>query len=376
MARHSRPARRLARRRYLRRRWHRAGPVCCSASSRSARCSSPDRAGSLPGVGGPEEIVIGPAELAAARAEGLSLARAPAGGRRARRAGRGARPRRDPLPRGARAGPRPRGRRRAPPAGAEPRVPARRRRSARRRGARGRRGGALPRGARPRHGPIRHRRASAPRAAREARDRGAGAGGGADGGGAARLAGRAPGAAAAARGASPSATCSSTRRGAAARREAEARAAAAALAAGGPVAGGDPCLAAPEQPLQSEALVARLLGPGFAAALFEAPQGAWSGPLRSSLGWHAVRVEANARRARRSPSRRCAAPRATRSSPSAAPRRWSASSPSGAGATGSAPRRPPPLLLERGYTARPPRGEQACRPTCWSSAMAPSSSPP
>ena len=80
------------------------------------------------------------------------------------------------------------------------------------------------------------------------------------------------------------------RRGSAA--EADARAAAAALAAGGPVAGGDPCLAAREQPLQSEALVARMLGPGFAAALFAAPAGAWSGPLRSSLGWHAVRVEA------------------------------------------------------------------------------------
>lgn len=78
------------------------------------------------------------------------------------------------------------------------------------------------------------------------------------------------------------------RRGAAA--QAEARAAVLALAAGGPAAAGDPCLAAPEQPLQAEALVARLLGPGFAAALFEAPQGAWSGPLRSSLGWHAVRV--------------------------------------------------------------------------------------
>ena len=74
--------------------------------------------------------------------------------------------------------------------------------------------------------------------------------------------------------------------------EAEARAAVAALGAGGEAAGGDPCLAAPEQPLQSEALVARLLGQAFAAALFAAPAGVWSGPLRSSLGWHAVRVEA------------------------------------------------------------------------------------
>jgi hypothetical protein len=79
------------------------------------------------------------------------------------------------------------------------------------------------------------------------------------------------------------------RRGAEA--EADAHAALAALAAGAEPPAGDPCLAASEQPLQAEPLVARLLGPDFAAGLFEAPADAWAGPLRSSLGWHAVRVE-------------------------------------------------------------------------------------
>ncbi len=80
------------------------------------------------------------------------------------------------------------------------------------------------------------------------------------------------------------------RRGA--RAESDARRALARLAQGGAPPPGDPCLAPPEAPLRSEALVARLLGPGFAAALFEAPAGAWAGPLRSSLGLHVVRVEA------------------------------------------------------------------------------------
>jgi hypothetical protein len=77
------------------------------------------------------------------------------------------------------------------------------------------------------------------------------------------------------------------RRGPAA--EEAARAAVAALAAGGRV-GGDPCLAETDQPLQAETHVARLLGSDFAAALSSAPVGAWFGPLRSSLGWHAVRI--------------------------------------------------------------------------------------
>jgi hypothetical protein len=61
-----------------------------------------------------------------------------------------------------------------------------------------------------------------------------------------------------------------------------------------PPVAADACLVAAEQPLQSEASIARLLGPAFAAALFTAPAGEWTGPLRSSLGWHAVRVEERA----------------------------------------------------------------------------------
>jgi hypothetical protein len=80
------------------------------------------------------------------------------------------------------------------------------------------------------------------------------------------------------------------RRGA--RAEADARAAVAALAAGGAAPAGDPCLVAADEPLRSESLVERLVGPGFADALFGLPLGAWVGPVRSSLGWHAVRVEA------------------------------------------------------------------------------------
>jgi hypothetical protein len=78
------------------------------------------------------------------------------------------------------------------------------------------------------------------------------------------------------------------RRGA--RGEADARAAVGALAAGAAAPAGDPCLVSAEQPLQSEAIVARALGGSFAAGLFEVEPGAWSGPLRSSLGWHAVRI--------------------------------------------------------------------------------------
>jgi hypothetical protein len=57
-----------------------------------------------------------------------------------------------------------------------------------------------------------------------------------------------------------------------------------------PPASADPCLVAAEQPLSAEASIARTLGSAFAAALFAAPVGEWSGPVRSSLGWHAVRV--------------------------------------------------------------------------------------
>jgi parvulin-like peptidyl-prolyl isomerase len=75
--------------------------------------------------------------------------------------------------------------------------------------------------------------------------------------------------------------------------ERDARRALAALASGSDAAG-DACLAPAEQALQSEASVARLLGPAFAGALFEAPLGVWAGPLRSSLGWHLVRVSERA----------------------------------------------------------------------------------
>jgi parvulin-like peptidyl-prolyl isomerase len=73
--------------------------------------------------------------------------------------------------------------------------------------------------------------------------------------------------------------------------EAAARAARAALA-GGAGAAGDPSLVPAEEPLRSERWTERLLGPGFAAALAGAPLGVWWGPVRSSLGWHAVRVDA------------------------------------------------------------------------------------
>ena len=81
-----------------------------------------------------------------------------------------------------------------------------------------------------------------------------------------------------------------SRRGAA-DAEAAAGAALAALRRGAPTPG-DPSLVPAGQPLQSDAWIARLLGPGFAAFLHETPLGAWSGPVRSSLGWHAVLVEA------------------------------------------------------------------------------------
>lgn len=67
-----------------------------------------------------------------------------------------------------------------------------------------------------------------------------------------------------------------------------------ALAALASDAAGDACLVPADQPLQSRAFVARLLGPAFADALFDAPPGVWTGPLRSSLGWHLVRVSERA----------------------------------------------------------------------------------
>ena len=82
------------------------------------------------------------------------------------------------------------------------------------------------------------------------------------------------------------------RRGA--RAEADARAVVEGAQLREPPAAADPCLVGAEQALQAEPAIARLLGPELAAALFTAPVGEWSGPLRSSLGWHAVRVDERA----------------------------------------------------------------------------------
>jgi len=73
------------------------------------------------------------------------------------------------------------------------------------------------------------------------------------------------------------------------RAEQDARDALALLARGGRAAG-DGCFVPADQPLQSASFVARLLGTAFADAVFEAPLGDWTGPLRSSLGWHLVHV--------------------------------------------------------------------------------------
>jgi hypothetical protein len=78
------------------------------------------------------------------------------------------------------------------------------------------------------------------------------------------------------------------------RAEADARAVVRGAQLREPPVAADPCLVAAEQPLQAEPAIARLLGPELAAALFSAPVGEWSGPLRSSLGWHAVRIEERA----------------------------------------------------------------------------------
>jgi hypothetical protein len=61
-----------------------------------------------------------------------------------------------------------------------------------------------------------------------------------------------------------------------------------------PPAAADACLVAGEQPLAAAPAIARQLGDELAAALFAAPVGEWSGPHRSSLGWHAVLVEERA----------------------------------------------------------------------------------
>ena len=53
---------------------------------------------------------------------------------------------------------------------------------------------------------------------------------------------------------------------------------------------GDPFLGAMQQPLQSDHEIAKLFGPEFARAVLALPPGNWSGPIRSSYGFHLVRV--------------------------------------------------------------------------------------
>lgn len=53
---------------------------------------------------------------------------------------------------------------------------------------------------------------------------------------------------------------------------------------------GDPFLHGREFAAQSEADLAGVFGPEFARAVLQLPPGTWSPPLRSSFGWHTVRV--------------------------------------------------------------------------------------
>jgi hypothetical protein len=63
------------------------------------------------------------------------------------------------------------------------------------------------------------------------------------------------------------------------------------LAAGvDPASLGDPFLRGQELPLHSERELAAIFGPAFAASVMALPVGSWSAPLRSSYGWHLVRV--------------------------------------------------------------------------------------
>jgi hypothetical protein len=72
--------------------------------------------------------------------------------------------------------------------------------------------------------------------------------------------------------------------------EGAARAALTRAEVGGSPPPGDPFLAARDQPLQTEADLARYFGPAFGAALFELPAGGWSGPVESPGGFHLVSV--------------------------------------------------------------------------------------
>ena len=53
---------------------------------------------------------------------------------------------------------------------------------------------------------------------------------------------------------------------------------------------GDAFLGAMQQPLQSDHEIAKLFGPEFARAVLALPPGSWTGPIRSSYGFHLVRV--------------------------------------------------------------------------------------
>jgi hypothetical protein len=53
---------------------------------------------------------------------------------------------------------------------------------------------------------------------------------------------------------------------------------------------GDPFLAPREQPLQSAHELGKLFGPGFANEVLALAPGGWAGPLRSTHGFHVVRV--------------------------------------------------------------------------------------
>lgn len=53
---------------------------------------------------------------------------------------------------------------------------------------------------------------------------------------------------------------------------------------------GDPFMMQREFAPRSQREIGDMFGAGFAAALFELPEGRWSAPVRSAYGWHAVMV--------------------------------------------------------------------------------------
>jgi hypothetical protein len=53
---------------------------------------------------------------------------------------------------------------------------------------------------------------------------------------------------------------------------------------------GDPFMLQKEYPLETQAEVTALFGDEFAASLFRLAAGEWQGPIRSTYGWHAVRI--------------------------------------------------------------------------------------